>query len=211
MTAKAHWENVYSTKASDTVSWFQPHAQTSLEFIYRTGVTQSSALIDVGGGASTLIDDLLALNFNHLSVLDLSGAALKASQNRLGEQAQRVQWIEADITTVDFREHSFDLWHDRAVFHFLTHPEDRQSYRRVLLHALKPGGHLILATFADDGPEKCSGLAVQRYDTAALQHILGPAFTLRHHQRETHTTPFGTTQQFLYCDFQRTESENSPN
>jgi ubiquinone/menaquinone biosynthesis C-methylase UbiE len=206
MRAKDHWEKVYSTKATDAVSWFQPHADLSLGLIKATGVTQNAAIIDVGGGASTLIDDLVAEGFTDLSVLDLSGAALDTARGRLGRHADKVCWIEADITQAVLQAHRFDIWHDRAVFHFLTDPADRAKYVETVLRSVKPGGHVIVATFAEDGPLQCSGLPVMRYHPEELHDQFGEAFVLLKHQKEAHHTPSGTTQQFVYCYCRRTES-----
>ncbi len=199
MSSRTHWETVYGTKAPNAVSWFQPHAKLSLKLINATGVPTSAAIIDVGGGTSTLVDDLLDLGYVNLTVLDLSAAALAAAQSRLGARAVAVHWSVADITTVALDAASVDVWHDRAVFHFLTTAEQRAAYLRTLLHAVKPGGHVIVATFAEDGPEKCSGLPVMRYSASALHAEFGAAFTLVTQERESHMTPFGAVQQFTYC------------
>ncbi len=204
---KAHWERVYETKATNAVSWFQEHAGRSLQLIQATGAALSSPLLDVGSGASTLVDDLLASGYSALSVLDLSAAALAASQARLGaERAAQVRWLVADVTEVELPAGAYELWHDRAVFHFLTTAEQRRKYVKVLRGALRPGGHVILATFAEDGPTQCSGLPVVRYRPQELAAELGGAFTLVSHEREAHGTPFGTVQQFLYCHFVRNAS-----
>ncbi len=199
MQSKDHWEKVYTTKSTDAVSWFQEHAENSLRLIQETGVGLDAAIIDIGGGASTLVDDLLAKGYSNLSVLDLSAAAMLAAQKRLGVQASLVKWLEADITKVEFPVHAFDVWHDRAVFHFLTSPEDRNAYVQAVLRAVKPGGHVIVATFAEDGPLQCSGLPVKRYNKDELHAEFGEAFTLTQHGKESHHTPFGTVQQFTYC------------
>jgi ubiquinone/menaquinone biosynthesis C-methylase UbiE len=199
MQSKEHWEKVYTTKATDTVSWFQPHADLSLDLIKATGVSHDAAIIDVGGGASTLVDDLLANGYTDLSVLDLSAAALTAAQMRLGLQASKVQWIEADVTKVNLPDYRFDVWHDRAVFHFLTSAEDRAAYVQTVFRAVKPGGHVIVATFAEDGPNQCSGLPVVRYRADELHAEFGEAFALLSHRKEAHHTPSGTVQQFVYC------------
>ena len=199
MHSKEHWEKVYTTKASDGVSWYQPHAEQSMALIRASGVGKEAAIVDVGGGASTLVDDLLAGGYTHLTVLDLSAEALSVSQRRLGAPARRVQWIEADITQASFAPHSIDLWHDRAVFHFLTSQKDREAYVRQVLHAVKPGGHVIVATFGADGPLQCSGLPVMRYAPDALHAQFGEAFVLLKHEEQLHHTPFGTDQQFVYC------------
>lgn len=199
MPSKEHWEHVYTTKATDAVSWFQEHARNSLKLIQQTGVPLSAAIIDIGGGASTLVDDLLANGYCNLSVLDLSAAALSAAQSRLGSKASGVNWVVADITKAELPAQSYDVWHDRAVFHFLTSTEDRQAYVQAVLRAVKPGGHVIVATFAEDGPLQCSGLPVMRYNPDELHAEFGEPFTLVHHEKESHQTPFGTAQQFTYC------------
>lgn len=206
MPSKSHWETVYSTKPTDTVSWFQPHADRSLELIHATGLGKDAAIIDVGGGASVLVDDLLAEGYSDLTVLDLSGAALQAAQRRLGAKAELVRWIEADITAVDLPPKRYDIWHDRAVFHFLTTPEEREAYVQTVFRSVKPGGHVIVATFAEDGPEQCSGLPVMRYRPEELHDQFGEAFTLLQHTKEAHHTPAGKVQQFTYCYCRRISS-----
>ena len=199
MQTKDHWEKVYTTRATDAVSWFQPHADTSVGLIKATGAALDASIIDVGGGASTLVDDLLALGYTNLTVLDLSATALAAARQRLGGKASRVRWIEADITRANLPEREFDIWHDRAVFHFLTSPEERAAYVQAVFRAVKPGGHVIVATFAEDGPNQCSGLPVMRYRPDELHAEFGEAFALLKHEKEEHHTPSGTVQQFLYC------------
>lgn len=199
MQSKEHWEKVYTTKASDNVSWFQPHAETSMRLIHNAGPGRDAAIIDVGGGASTLVDDLLDNGYRALTVLDLSGAALDESRRRLGVKGESVRWMEADITQAEFENDSFDIWHDRAVFHFLTTDEDRKAYVKQVLRALKPGGHVIMATFGSNGPTQCSGLPVMRYASEELHSKFGEAFTLLAHEEQLHHTPFGTDQQFIYC------------
>ncbi|MBI2381662.1 MAG: class I SAM-dependent methyltransferase [Gammaproteobacteria bacterium] len=201
MSDKKHWEQVYQTKAEDAVSWFQPRAEKSLGLIQACGLPKDAPIIDVGGGASVLVDDLLAAGFTELTVLDLSGAALGQTRTRLGQAAGHVRWLEADITTVELPAAQYALWHDRAVFHFLTEADQRAAYVARLRHALQPGGHLILATFAEDGPERCSGLPVCRYSAEALSAELGAEFVLQTELRDEHHTPFGTSQRFLYCHF----------
>ncbi|CAM5285834.1 MULTISPECIES: class I SAM-dependent methyltransferase [Pseudomonadota] len=206
MPSREHWDHVYRTKEPTGVSWFQPHASHSLVLIRETGVPLDVPIIDVGGGASTLVDDLLDKGHTSLTVLDLSGAALAASQARLGERAQAVAWMVGDITKVELPALAYDLWHDRAVFHFLTAPQERQAYVRTMLHALRPGGFAIIATFADDGPQQCSGLPVTRYSPDELHAQFGDAFTMLRQERQAHHTPFGTVQQFVFCLFQKTAS-----
>lgn len=197
--SKEHWEQVYARKATTAVSWFQEQAATSLRLIQATGLPVEASILDVGGGASVLVDDLLAAGYRDLTVLDLSGAALASARARLGARAEPVRWIEGDITRVELPGAAFDLWHDRAVFHFLTDPEDRRAYVRQLEHALKPGGHIIIATFAEDGPERCSGLPVMRYSATQLAREFAADFTLQHAEKEAHHTPGGAVQSFTCC------------
>ncbi len=199
MQSKQHWEGVYSTKPTDSVSWFQAHAEQSLRLIKAAGVPPTARIIDVGGGASTLVDDLIANDYTALTVLDLSGTALGKLKSRLREKAGNVRWIEGDVTRVELSHHAYDVWHDRAVFHFLTDVKERHAYVAQVLHALKPGGHIIVATFAEDGPLQCSGLPVARYSPEALHAEFGAPFELVEHQREEHQTPSGTKQSFVYC------------
>lgn len=199
MQNKDHWEKVYTTKAPDSVSWFQPHADMSMRLIRASGAGHDAAIIDVGGGASTLVDDLLNDGYINLTVLDLSAAALAESRHRLGAGSDRVTWVEADITCATFAPQSIDLWHDRAVFHFLTEKADREAYVRQVFRAIKPGGHVIMATFGSHGPTQCSGLPVMRYAPDELHAQFGEAFTLLTHEEQMHPTPFGTEQQFIYC------------
>lgn len=206
MDRKQHWEQIYTIKTPDSVSWFQEHADQSLRLIRNTGLGMGAAIIDVGGGASRLVDDLAAEGYTDLTVLDLSSAALAAARQRLGRQADRVQWMEGDITRAELPFHRFDIWHDRAVFHFLTDPADRHAYVERVMRAVRPGGHVIVATFAEDGPDKCSGLPVMRYRPEALHAEFGDAFLLVEHEREAHHTPFGTVQQFVYCYCRKTHN-----
>ena len=199
MTTKTHWETVYAAKAETEVSWFQEHSAVSLDLIERSAIARSSPIIDVGGGASRLVEDLLAAGFENLTVLDVSDAALTMAQARLGRKTASVQWMASDITEASLPFQHFSLWHDRAVFHFLTRETDRQKYVRQVCHAVAPGGHVIVSTFAPDGPLQCSGLAVMRYSPDSLHAEFGNAFTLLEHEQETHQTPFGTEQRFIYC------------
>lgn len=194
-----HWEKVYQTKQADSVSWFQEHATYSLEIIRSIGAASGANVIDVGGGASKLVDDLLNSGFQQISVLDLSASALDVARKRLGYAGRGVTWITGDIRTVELPEQAFDIWHDRAVFHFLTDPADRLAYVRQAMNAVKPGGHVIVATFAPDGPEQCSGLPVARYSPNELHDEFGPAFELLEHASEEHRTPWGSVQHFVYC------------
>lgn len=199
MDHKQHWEQIYSTKPSDAVSWFQDHADQSLRLIHNTRLGRNAAIIDVGAGASTLVDDLLAEGYTDLTVLDLSPAALMVAKQRLAKHAECVRWAEGDVTRAEFPVHRFDIWHDRAVFHFLTEPADRQAYVEQVVRSVRPGGHVIIATFAEDGPEKCSGLPVVRYQPESLHAEFGDAFLLVGHEKEAHHTPSGAVQQFVYC------------
>lgn len=199
MQPKNHWEKVYTTKSEDEVSWFQEHAEVSLKLIEQTGAPKSAQIIDVGGGASTLVDDLLDKGYENLTVLDLSGAALEAAKRRLGAKADRIRWLEANILEAALPERAYDIWHDRAVFHFLTKPEERKAYVDAVLRSVKPGGHVIVATFAEDGPEKCSGLPVMRYSAGQLHGEFGAPFDLLGQEREEHHTPAGVIQRFVYC------------
>jgi 2-polyprenyl-3-methyl-5-hydroxy-6-metoxy-1,4-benzoquinol methylase len=203
MQADSHWQDVYLHKPIDTVSWFQSSPGLSLQLIAEAGLAADDPLIDVGGGASVLVDELLRSGHRKVTVLDLAPAALQASQQRLGSDAGRVDWISGDITEVSLPAAHYALWHDRAVFHFLTEPAQRAAYRAQLLHALRPDGHLLIATFAEDGPTRCSGLPVQRYSAESLQAEFGEAFTLRRTEREAHRTPSGAEQRFVYLLLQR--------
>lgn len=199
MQGKAHWENVYTRKATDEVSWFQAHAARSLKLIVDAQVGLDAPIIDVGGGASTLVDDLLARGYADLTVLDLSGAALAAAKARLGERASAVGWLEANILEAELAPQAYQVWHDRAVFHFLTTAQERQRYVQQVLHAVRPGGLVIVATFAEDGPDTCSGLPVMRYAANELHGEFGEPFLLLGQEKETHRTPAGGEQKFVYC------------
>ena len=203
MKSKTHWDEVYATKAVDTVSWFETHASDSQRFLQKTGVDLTAAIIDIGGGASTLVDDLLAQGYQNVTVLDIAEQALLASKTRLGARAIQVSWLVCDITKAEFGKHNIDVWHDRAVFHFLTSANDRKAYINNLLHALKPNGHAIIATFAEDGPLKCSGLEIVRYSASSLQAELGESFALMASEKVSHHTPGGNVQQFNYCYFRK--------
>lgn len=203
MSNKKHWETIYETKNHKQVSWFQEHAGMSLQFIRDSGVPKDAHILDVGAGASVLVDGLLDAGYHNLSVLDISAAALQAAQARLDPAAARVNWIEADITKLELPLASIDVWHDRAVFHFLTDPLDRQRYVQTVLHAVKPGGHVIVATFAEDGPLKCSGLDIVRYRPETLHQEFGNGFELLKSATELHQTPAGADQNFVYCHCRR--------
>ena len=203
MDAKAHWETIYKTKQPHELSWFQPQATTSLALIRRAAPDHGAAIVDVGGGASMLVDGLVAAGYTHVTVLDLSPSALNVARQRLGAAASAVTWLEADVLSADLAPEGFDVWHDRAVFHFLISAADRARYVEQLCRSLKPGGYAVLATFAEDGPTRCSGLPVVRYSAAGLHRELGPAFRLVESVREEHVTPWGAKQAFVYCLCQR--------
>jgi 2-polyprenyl-3-methyl-5-hydroxy-6-metoxy-1,4-benzoquinol methylase len=201
MDAKTHWEKVYITKAPEAVSWYRPHLETSLALIERAAGARSASIIDVGGGESTLVDDLLLRGYKNITVLDVSQTAIDCTKSRLGKAAEQVQWLVADVTEIELEPRAYDLWHDRAVFHFLTAPERRIAYVRQVARSVKPGGHVIISTFGLEGPTKCSGLEVMRYDAESLHREFGARFRLVESSKELHHTPFGTTQQSLYCYF----------
>ena len=197
-----HWQRVFSSTAPTDVSWYQPELTVSLRLIEACALVPQDHIIDVGGGASTLADTLLDRGFHHLAVLDVAVSALDVARQRLGERARYVQWIQGDITTFSPSQH-WNLWHDRAVFHFLTDPNDRAAYRRVLHSALAPDGHVVMATFGPGGPQRCSGLRVMRYASDELAREFASDFALRESRLEQHTTPTGHYQEFLYVRMQR--------
>jgi SAM-dependent methyltransferase len=199
---QAHWQNVYTSKGETEVSWFQNRAAISLEFIAAAKIRSDAAIIDIGGGASRLVDALLDDGYTNLTVLDVSDAALAASRERIGPRAESVKWVAADVTTWRPSE-PYDLWHDRAAFHFLTEERDRQAYVACLKTALRDGGQAIIGTFALNGPERCSGLPVMRYDAAGLAAVLGPRFRLLTSRVEEHRTPWGASQIFQFSRFVR--------
>lgn len=201
MSMQSHWEEIYRTKAPADTSWYAPHLRTSQRMILDAAPSRSAAILDVGGGESTLVDDLIAEGYRDVTVLDISGRALEKSQTRVGNMAEHVHWMVGDITRMELPVKRYDVWHDRASFHFLNEPAQRAAYLQRLATALRPQGHVILATFALTGPERCSGLAVQRYDAAAMQRELGSRCRLLASVTEQHTTPAGTTQQFQYGHF----------
>ena len=203
MTAKTHWEKVYSSKAAERVGWYVPHLQTSLAMIIRTKIGKEAKIIDAGGGASTFVDDLLNADFENITVIDIALTGLDQARSRLGERAATVQWIEGDVTSIDLPANFCDVWHDRAVFHFVTEAERRKQYVTHMRRALKPGGHLVIATFAPEAPPKCSGLDVIRYSQEQLHRELGAHWVLHEHQQELHVTPGGVKQMYLYCRFQK--------
>ena len=199
MDAQAHWNKIYSEKAPNAVSWYRPHLEKSLSLIEQLAPERSASIIDVGGGESTLVDDLVARGYEKITVLDISQTAVDANRERLGSVAERVRWIVSDITKVDLEPASYDLWHDRAVFHFLTDSQDRKAYVRQVARSVQHGGHVIVSTFGPEGPMKCSGLEVVRYDAETLHHEFGRSFRMLGSSTDLHRTPFQTVQQFLYC------------
>ncbi len=198
----AHWENVYQTKREGEVSWFQDSPALSLDLIAATGVGPDASIIDIGGGASRLPDALLEAGFSSITVLDLSEKAMQVSQARLGERGAMIKWIAADVTAWQ-PPGTYDVWHDRAAFHFLTDPKDQAAYAERVARAVRPGGHVIIGTFAPDGPERCSGLPIVRHDAASLGSILGPSFALVESRRHEHLTPAGAIQRFQFSRFRR--------
>ncbi|HVO41857.1 MAG TPA: class I SAM-dependent methyltransferase [Aggregatilineales bacterium] len=203
MQRKAHWETIFKEKAADSVSWYQVHLAHSLRLIERSGVGKDGAIIDVGAGTSTLVDDLLAQGYRNVTALDISAGALQVSRDRLGPQAGKVNWLEADILDTNLPVEGYEVWHDRAVFHFLTNPAERQRYVKTATAALRAGGSLIIATFAADGPEQCSGLLTVRYTPEGLSAEFGAAFRLVECVAEAHQTPWQSVQNFVYCRLQR--------
>ena len=199
---REHWQRVWATHQPEGVSWYAPHLAESLRLIREVAAPHAS-VIDVGGGASTLVDDLLDAGFSHLTVLDISETALSTARTRLGGRAKSVTWLNADITTATLPDAAFDVWHDRAVFHFLTEQADRDDYVRALERSLKPGGWVVIGAFALSGPPRCSGLDVVRYDATSLQRALGSQFSLSAAAEQTHLTPDGRPQHFVVCRLQR--------
>jgi SAM-dependent methyltransferase len=199
MSTKAHWDNLYKGKPADQFSWYRRHLETSLALIERAAPDRSAAIIDIGGGESTLVDDLLARGYGNITVLDISPTALETTRKRLGAAAKTLRWLEADVTRAELPWHGYDVWHDRAVFHFLTAEPERVAYVKQVTRAVKPGGHVIVSAFGPEGPTKCSGLDVVRYDPESLHDEFGGRFQLLESRNELHHTPFGATQQFVYC------------
>ncbi len=194
-----HWQGVYTRKSPEQVSWYRAHLDQSLATIAALQLGKDAAILDVGGGAATLVDDLLARGFHNVTVLDIAEASLNTVKQRLGAGAAQVRWIVGDITQVELPEHAYDFWHDRAVFHFLTDPQDRARYVAAVRRAVRPGGHVLVATFGPDGPQQCSGLDVCRYDADGLHSEFGSEFQRLDALTEVHATPWGSAQQFVYC------------
>ena len=201
--SKRHWETIHATKAAEAVSWYRPHLDLALSLIEKIAPERSASIIDVGGGQSSLTGDLLARGYQNLTVLDVSKAAIAKVKEKLGPAASSVRWMEGDILEADLEHNSYDVWHDRAVFHFLTEKRDRVIYSRKIMSCLKPGGHAVISTFALDGPSQCSGLHVSRYDANLLEEELGPNLSRVESFYDLHRTPAGGTQNFLYALYQR--------
>jgi len=199
MNTKSHWESVYGTKAPEAVSWYAAHLLLSLQYVRKAAPAKDAHIIDVGGGESTLVDDLLADGYSNITVLDISATALEVTSHRIGALSSKVAWLVGDVLDVKFPVAAYDVWHDRAVFHFLTSDEQRRRYVEQVLKALKPGGYAIVGTFGPEGPEKCSGLPVARYEPNALHARFGEPFELVDSSIEVHKTPWGAPQQFVYC------------
>jgi SAM-dependent methyltransferase len=199
---KTHWEGIYSTRSETGVSWYQTEPRRSLELITSVAPARDGRIIDVGGGASVLIDRLLDLPFAETAVLDISETALGKVKARLGQRAERVRWVVADVTDAPDLG-TFDVWHDRAVFHFLTDADDRRKYVELARRTIPEDGHVIIGSFADDGPKRCSDLDVRRYNAESMAAELGESFWLVKHASETHTTPWGSRQAFFYGAFRR--------
>ena len=199
---QAHWEQVYSEKTPTEVSWFQSHPQQSLELVNTAAIDKTARIIDVGGGASTLVDFLLDAGYQNIAVLDIAQAAIEQAKRRLGERASKVVWIKEDVTAFSADE-AFDIWHDRAVLHFLTGRDEQKKYVAVLRRTLKPGGQAVIAAFNLEGPDKCSGLGIVRYSAETMSALLGCAFQLIETLTEEHATPRGSSQSFVYCRFRK--------
>jgi ubiquinone/menaquinone biosynthesis C-methylase UbiE len=202
---QAHWQNVYATKGEAEVSWYQETPAPSLDLLTLVGARPDSAIIDVGGGASRLVDALLDEGFGNITVLDLSSQALATARGRLGERGDTVHWIAADATAWE-PARFYDVWHDRAAFHFLTELAQQDAYIARLRRGLKTGGHVIIGTFAPDGPEKCSGLPIVRHDSESLTRLLGDGFELIDARRHDHATPWGAVQRFQFSTFRRNQA-----
>ncbi len=194
-----HWDRVYNTKSADAVSWYRPHLERSLRFVLDSGIARDAAILDVGGGASTFVDDLLGHGFTNVSVLDVADAGLARARERLGARAAEVRWIVGDVTALELPAASIDFWHDRAVFHFLTDPAARAHYVEGARRVVRPGGFVLVATFGPGGPGTCSGLPVATYDASGIHETFGPGFRKSDEDHEVHVTPWGSAQEFVYC------------
>ena len=202
MSKKEHWENIYSNKQMNEVSWFQQEPTTSLELIQKNTQSKDDAIIDIGGGDGFLVDNLLEMGYTNITVLDISANAINKAKERLGINADKVKWIVSDITEFIPAE-QYDIWHDRAVFHFLTQQKDIEYYKLLANKNISDNGHLILATFADDGPEKCSGLEVCKYSEKDMENSFSIVFKVKESFKYKHLTPFGTIQSFTFSVFRK--------
>ena len=203
MSQEDHWEHVYRIYPIEKMGWYEPHLKISSRWIKEIGLAVDAPIIDVGGGASSLVDDLLEKGYRSVTVLDISERALSSAKTRLGEKANLIKWLHGDVTFIDLPSLYYDIWHDRALFHFLILPEEQSRYRHRLITALKPNGHVIIATFAPEAPPKCSGLPVQRYSPETLLSTLGEEFELIRHEKELHISPRGVEQMYLFCHFRK--------
>ncbi len=203
MNDVAHWNQVYTSRSPKEVGWYKSHLDTTIAWVNTLDLDPSGAIIDVGGGASTLVDDLVVKGYQNLSVLDLSKVAIQLTQDRLGDAAHEITWLQEDITEAKLPAQHYCLWHDRAAFHFLIEQKSQQHYKKTLLQALKIGGYFLIGTFTPDAPPSCSGLPVQRYNLEQLTELFANEFKLMRHQNEVHITPHGTKQPYVYCLFQR--------
>lgn len=199
MSEREHWDAIYQGKGPDEVSWYRPHLDRSLRFIEDAALSTTASILDVGGGASTLVDDLLDKGYLNVTVLNLSSSAIAVARERLGARASTVTWLVGDVTELELPELRFDFWHDRAVFHFLTEPAARQRYVATVRRALKPNGHIVVATFGLSGPDRCSGLPVARYSAEGIHEQFGNEFQKVGGSTEVHHTPWGSEQEFVYC------------
>ena len=206
MSTKTHWESVYETKSAESVSWYAPHLRESLRYVTQAAASKKAAIIDVGGGESTLVDDLVKEGYSDITVLDIAAKALEVTKLRLGPLGAHVKWMAADVLEVDLPVGAYDIWHDRAVFHVLTSDDRRRRYVAQVLKALKPGGFAIVGAFGPEGPEQRSGLQVSRYAPSELHGAFGEPFELLGSSVEQHTTPWGAPQQFVYCYCRRVTS-----
>src|SRR5262249_6827697 len=199
MTQRLHWDAIYRNKEPREVSGYRPHLERSVRFIEETGLPRSAPILDVGGGASTLVDDLLECGYSDLTVLDVSAVAIEHAKARLGPRADAVTWLVADVTRAELRERHYAFWHDRALFHFLRDEEARRRYVDIARRALRANGHIVVATFGPEGPEKCSGLEVVRYTAEGIHDQFGERFLKVGSASEIHRTPWGSEQEFVYC------------
>jgi SAM-dependent methyltransferase len=199
MSTDEHWNAIHRQKGPEGVSWYRPHLDRSLKFIDGAGLSPLAAILDVGGGASTLVDDLLGRGYQNVTVLDLSESAIEQAKARLGARARAVTWLVGDVTRIELLERHYDFWHDRAVFHFLTEDAARRRYVEAVRHALKSNGHIVVATFGPAGPEHCSGLPVARYSADGIHAQFGREFEKAGSDKESHHTPWGSEQEFVYC------------